>query len=264
MVLNALLIAFAILGDSSTAPAPRKAPMRPVKASAVALTTADKAKLKGDWLLPANPDKKFPRTGAVILVHGNESDRSELWELQNKLASWGAAVMVVDLRGHGESPVAKKGAEETLETRLNQYQEDIKSAVAYARKQKSIDPNRISILGVDLGAVAAIRYAGNDLQIKGVGFVSPETKIENFDLEVEAKKLRSRNLMLLAPIAVKESMEAMKAKLGSMLELRTIIADGEASGANLLNIRKSTDPNLTLELELKLWFRDLGSLSPGP
>ena len=255
----------------------KKPPARPQSASAVKLMTADKVNLKGDLVIPTNTTKQYPRSAAVILIHGGEGTRSEMWGLQRKITDWGAATLALDLRGHGESngngragaqavPAAGRGKGQPDEASvvLNPLQEDIKSAVVYLRKQKGIDPNRISLLGVDLGAAAAVRYAASDLGIKGVGYISPEAEIPGFDLQTEAKKISPRSLFVLAPLSAKERTEALTKALEGSCKVYPVVANGEARGCALLDIQKTTEEKLTTELGLKLWLRDLGALTPGP
>ena len=266
------LVVLAFPGSDPT----KKPPLRPQNANAIKLTTADKVNLKGDFVLPTNTTKQYPRSAAVILIHGGEGARSELWGLQKKITDWGAATLTLDLRGHGESssngragaqatPAAgnKKDVDEAAVV-LSPLQEDIKSAVVYLRKQKNIDPNRIALLGVDLGAAAAVRYAASDLSVKGVGYISPEAEIPGFNLQDEAKKLSPRSLFVLAPLSAKERTETLAKNLGGSCKVYSVVANGEAKGCALLDIQKTTEEKLTTELGLKLWLRDLGTLTPGP
>lgn len=251
----------------------KKAPVRPEKASAIKLVTADKLNLKADLLLPTNTNKEFPRSGAVILVHGQESDRSQLWALQRKITDWGSATLTLDLRGCGESAPARAGAKPVAaagkkgddgSALLNPLQEDIKSAIAFLRKQKGIDPSRIALLGIDTGAAAAIRVAIADLSIKGVGFVSPEAEISGFNLKEEAKKLSPRALLLLAPLASKDAVEGMATELATSMKVLSIVVNGDAKGVNLLEISKTTEPKMTTDMGLKIWLNEIGALTPGP
>lgn len=268
-------VAGLLLLSNAGSDANKKAPMRPEKASAVKLVTADKLNLKGDLLLPTNTTKEYPRVGAVILVHGQESDRSQLWALQRKVTDWGAATLTLDLRGYGESaaagvkPSAKPSAAAAKKVddgsaTLNPLQEDIKSAIAFLRKQKNIDPSRISLLGVDLGAAASLRVAIADLSIKGVGFVSPETEIAGFQLKEEAKKLSPRSMLLVAPLGAKDLAEGMANDLASSMKIRAIVIGADAKGAGLLEVSKTTEPKMTTDMGLKMWLNEIGALTPGP
>lgn len=276
--MQSLIACFAgilLLGNNNATDPAKKVVTCPTHATQVKLTTSDKLTLKGDLLLPTNTSKQYPRSAAVILVHSGEGCRSDWWNLQGKISNWGAVTLALDLRGHGESaPGYKSGTqvvnasakknEDGAAPLLNPIQEDIKAAVAFLRKQKTVDPNRISVIGVDVSAAAAIRYAVNDLSIKGVGFISAEAEIPNFNLQDEAKKLGTRQLMLLAPVSAKDATEGVAQKLQGTVNVAAFVVDGEAKGMDLFTIFKTTEPKLTTENALKLWLRDLGALTPGP
>ncbi len=265
-----LLIASAFWGSEPTLPDTHKKFERPQEAVAFELKTSDKATLKGDIILSKLTNRQFPRSGAVILIHGEGAHRKELWDLQRKIASWGASTMVVDLRGCGDSPLPKirktgKQAKEastnsSVLSMLEPIQIDIESSVDFLRKKykNEIDPNRITLIGFDLSAAAAIRYAGEDLSIKGVGFFSPEKELKGFHLVNEAKKLRGRQLFLVGANSAEEKITEMNEQLKNTVKTYAFAAKGEAVGIELLSKDRG------IEQDLKIWLKDCGALSPGP
>lgn len=95
-------------------------------------------------------------TGAVILAHGRDACRGEelrgtTQSLVCELTSRGLSVIMIDLRGHGESD----GARLTFGRR---EQRDILGAVDYLL-HRGYQPGRIGVLGASMGGVSAIAAA---------------------------------------------------------------------------------------------------------
>jgi pimeloyl-ACP methyl ester carboxylesterase len=89
---------------------------------------------------------------AIILVHGLGSSGSTMEVYARPLVRAGYSVFLMDLRGHGSSDRATTtyGVAEAL---------DVAGAVDYLHTRGDIDPHKIGILGVSLGAQAALRGA---------------------------------------------------------------------------------------------------------
>ena len=101
-------------------------------------------------------------TGAVILAHGRDACRGE--ELRGttrslvlELASRGLSVIMVDLRGHGESDHARL-------TFGRRERHDILGAVDFLLHRGYL-PGRIGVLGASMGGVSAIAAAAEELAI---------------------------------------------------------------------------------------------------
>jgi pimeloyl-ACP methyl ester carboxylesterase len=124
----------------------------------------DGLSIKG-WYLPSIGSSR-----AVILVHGKDSSRTaefdrdpddripgEFPDLGFALVKRGFTVLMIDLRGHGESSDARFsfGKRERL---------DIRRAVDYL-ETKGFKPGRIGVLGVSMGAASAIGAASEDDRI---------------------------------------------------------------------------------------------------
>jgi dienelactone hydrolase len=129
----------------------------------------------GKWPLPGtltlpNGDGPFP---AVVLVHGSGAhDRDEtirpnkpFRDLAWGLASRGVAVLRYTKRTyqHASKIPELKG---TFSVK-DEVTDDALAAVALARKQKGIDPNRVFLLGHSLGGYLAPRIATADPKLAG-------------------------------------------------------------------------------------------------
>jgi uncharacterized protein len=109
------------------------------------------------WYIPSTD-----HTRAVILVHGRNASRTDLFEgksidLASALNKAGFSVMMLDLRGHGESSDGR------FSYGLNERY-DVLGAVDWLVK-RGYQPGKIGVMGISLGSSAAIGAAANDDRI---------------------------------------------------------------------------------------------------
>jgi pimeloyl-ACP methyl ester carboxylesterase len=128
----------------------------------IGLQTVDGVKIAADWYHPSlKANQKFP---AVLLLHGFGESR-RVWEsfIADHLLKNNWMVLNVDLRGHGQS-LWKAGQKlvpnSTWLTDANQFPLDLDAAVNWLRSQEEVDPNRIGVIGVDMGANLAYLASG--------------------------------------------------------------------------------------------------------
>jgi len=122
----------------------------------VTLLAADGVEIAG-WFIPSTASDK-----ALILVHGHNSSRSH--EFGGKFPEFAAAmhrqgfsVLMIDLRGHGQSEAAY------CTFGLSERQ-DVIGAFNWL-KQQGYKPQKIGVLGVSLGAAAVIGAAADNPEI---------------------------------------------------------------------------------------------------
>src|SRR5215207_2031519 len=119
----------------------------------VRLTTTDGLTLVG-WYVPS-------RTGAAIItLHGSGGNRTGTLEHAAMLARHGYGILLLDLRGHGNS-----GGQVALGWDANL---DIDAALAYLCTRLDVDPQRIGVLGLSMGGEVAIQAAAHTKWIKAV------------------------------------------------------------------------------------------------
>jgi len=90
--------------------------------------------------------------GTIILIHGLGGASADMVFHAEFLASAGYGVFLIDLRAHGSSD----GDTSTFGLREG---EDVVSAVSYLLKRIDVDGSKIGVLGISLGAQAALRGA---------------------------------------------------------------------------------------------------------
>lgn len=132
----------------------------------VLFRSEDGIPLKG-WLIPLS--RGVTEKGTVILCHGYSGNKD--WDLDRVpfLREDGYNVLLFDFRGHGESGenYTSIGYFETL---------DLMGAVNYLKNREDVDPSRIFVMGVSMGAAVCILTAAKSPDIKAVvadsGFAS--------------------------------------------------------------------------------------------
>lgn len=118
----------------------------------VTLTSADGLKLAA-WYIPGK------QPNAIILIHGINANRTVMLPTASLLAEAGYSLLLIDLRGHGES-----------EGHLNSYGYreawDVQAGVDYLSALPEVE--RIGIIGTSLGGAAVARAAASDPRLEAV------------------------------------------------------------------------------------------------
>ena len=183
------------------------------------------------WLAPANVG-----TPAVVLVHGFKTSRAEMLPWARFLHAAGYNTLLLDLRGAGRSGgnTIGLGATET---------HDIVEAARTAGEAFHTD--RVAVLGISLGAGAAILAAADDPRITAVIADSAWTD-QDFQLArlgfVDIGPLR----LPLPPLGV----PAVNAMVGAdVAKARPLDAIGRIAPRPILLIHSADDDNATTPLE---------------
>jgi alpha-beta hydrolase superfamily lysophospholipase len=121
----------------------------------IELTTLDDITLTA-WFIPA-PE---PNGAALVLAHGHGGNRSALLPNAEILTRNGYSLLLLDLRGHGQS-------DGDLVTYGFLESQDVLAAVEYLARRSEIDRDQIGLLGQSLGGAAVI-HAGAQSEIPRV------------------------------------------------------------------------------------------------
>ncbi len=121
------------------------------------------------WYIPSNDNKQ-----AVILVHGRDDSRTKAFaghfiEFAKAFYEKGISVLMIDLRGHGESSEARYtfGLKE---------RRDVLGAVDWL-ETRGYQPGRIGVFGYSLGAASVIGAAAEDEEIGAIAVDSAFSEI---------------------------------------------------------------------------------------
>jgi uncharacterized protein len=102
--------------------------------------------------------QKWP---GVVVAHGLGASHDQYLPLAQALHSAGFAVLMLDMRGQGESAAAvvTYGLRESM---------DVLAGVKYLRELQDVDETKVCVVGHDMGAMAALQAAALDSSITTV------------------------------------------------------------------------------------------------
>jgi alpha-beta hydrolase superfamily lysophospholipase len=120
------------------------------------ITSADGTPLRADYYVGQEPAR---RRGVIVVVHGYCEHRGRYVHVAEHLVRHGYAVLVGDLRGHGES-----GGERGFIRRFGDYVDDVSALLAEAQRVYSAQPESGAKEGSG-GAVAVSEPGGDAAQM---------------------------------------------------------------------------------------------------
>lgn len=190
-------------GTETTMPTMSPDPaVRSARSQPVQFQTADGFSLFGTLFSASHLTGPRP---AVILIHPfNENHGQWSGFVPELVVERGYVALAFDLRGHGNS-IFRNGQAFTIQNfsveDFNQMPLDVEAAVAFLKTRPEADPNRIGVVGTDIGANIAFVSAGLVSDIKATVSVSPSFR-ENQAREVligtNIPGFAPRNILFLA------------------------------------------------------------------
>ncbi len=149
-------------------------------------TAKDGLNMVGMLYVPKEASTKN-RVPLVILLHSLGKNKSDWYELPEKIKSLNFAVLNLDLRGHGASINKQNGKKKYWQNFKNiefaKYPQDINDALAALKKDyPEINTGRTGLVGANIGANAAV-IAGskNNKDIKTMVLISPYSSIKGLN-----------------------------------------------------------------------------------
>ena len=129
----------------------------------------------------------------VFLCHGYLSSRSELLTLASTFQENGYNLFLFDFRAHGTSSLSPStlGRRET---------EDLLGAIQMVSERSDVNPNRVGLWGVSLGAWVALSAATRSSRVKTVVVDSPFDSPGSF-VEMQTSSLFGVNNILINKMA---------------------------------------------------------------
>ena len=131
--------------DSTSEPPP------PTVSSPISIMTSDGLELRGSW----QPAPGVTSGPAVLLLHELWGDRGDFTLIWDVFQNAGISTMAFDFRGHGNSADASVD-NDTLRTSPGLLEADVRAALDELLQKSEVDPSKIGILGLDVGANLAV------------------------------------------------------------------------------------------------------------
>jgi pimeloyl-ACP methyl ester carboxylesterase len=155
-------------------------------ANEVNFETSDGITLNG-WYMPPPTDREVYTDGAsMIFVHDHGRNWGQFLEVAPQLNRNGYGILLFDLRNHGES-----GGDLTT-MGFNEVR-DIEAAFEFLSTQDEVDPERIGIYGIGMGAATAIRAM---VRIPKAKLLIADTAYESFNALVEIEFTTSMSYII--------------------------------------------------------------------
>jgi len=192
----------------------------------VRFTTSDGVVITGT-LFPAGANAP-----TVLCLHQWRSDRASFDELARKLQAAGYTVLTIDMRGYGGSTKTVDGKPVRTDRKA---QPDVTAAISFLRAHKSVDANRIAIIGASYGSSNAIQYAARDAAIKSVVLLSPGLNYFNeLPTEDAVKIWGSRPMLAVASSEDVRSVETLQAYSSIASRVQVQQYDNAGHGTDIL------------------------------
>jgi len=169
------------------------------KFEAVEYKTRDKQIVHAAYFAP----RKKGKAPAALLVHDAGGDSTALYSLADNLQRKGFAVLVPDLRGHGESITEScdwsKTTDAEAQMRLWNYSmRDLEASTEYLRDQDKVHNANLSMVGVGAGSLLAARYAIHDENARAVVVIDPQDESYGFNMGKDITELGGLPVLIMA------------------------------------------------------------------
>ncbi len=169
---------------------------------------------------------------AVLCLHQWRSDKASFSTLARSLQSAGFTVLAIDLRGYGGSTRSSGGAVVRPDRKVVA---DVEAAVGFMRKQASVDPARIGIIGASYGSSNALQYAVGDNRIRALVLLSPGLNYFNeLPTEEPVRRWGSRPMLAVASSEDVRSVEALQAYAKLATGVQKQFYDNAGHGTDML------------------------------
>ncbi|HIF40232.1 MAG TPA: alpha/beta fold hydrolase [Planctomycetes bacterium] len=171
----------------------------------VRLTTLDKVHLAANYYPPRSKTKRSP---AIILLHDAGGQRKGLRPMAEYLNKKGFAVLLLDLRSHGDSATEKmdwsKLDERGRTTQWAFASRDLAAAAKFLRGQKGVHTANLTVIGLGAGSSLALRHAQEDENVRATVLLNPPEKALGIKMASALTDLGGLPTLIVSP---KESRE---------------------------------------------------------
>ncbi len=219
-----LLFHFLLVGVAVAATPTRTTPIVPVRggkapADAVRVRTDDSLELAGLYYAPKPSTNRVP---AAILVHDAGGNKEQMTLFAERLQGQGLAVLVLDLRGQGESKTSALdwGRLDSFErTRMWAYTtRDIEAGSAWLKSRREVHSASLAVVGLRAGCSLAANHAARDGNVRAVVLIEPSFENLGFDLAGEISSLAGLETKVFSSREHQAEVEEIKRKASAANE----------------------------------------------
>ena len=171
----------------------------------VRLTTADKVHLAANYYPPRSKTKRAP---AIILVHDAGGQRKGLQPMAEYLNKKGFAILLLDIRSHGDSATKKidwsKMDERGRTTQWAFASRDMAAAAKFLRMQKGVHTANLTVIGLGAGSSLALRHAQDDENVRSTVLLNPPEKALGLNMGNVLTDLGGMPTLIVSPTECRE------------------------------------------------------------
>jgi len=171
----------------------------------------------------------------VLLLHQLGQDRHDFDQVWMTFQNSGISTLALDFRGHGDSDPAAVELEALL-TDPDQLRHDVAAGLAFLASQEAVDPNRIGVMGVSVGANMAVvaNHRRQEWGVKSICAIS--ARLERVQDLAETVELDLANALYVAAVDEHPQAEDADALFNLTEEPKDleIVLGTAAHGADLL------------------------------
>jgi predicted esterase len=179
----------------------------------VRLTTSDRVHLAANYYPPRSKTKRSP---AIILLHDAGGQRKSLRPMAEYLNKKGFAILLLDLRCHGDSATEKMDWSE-LDERGRTIQwafasRDLAAAAKFLRGQKGVHTANLTVIGLGAGSSLALRHAQEDENVRATVLLNPPEKALGLKMATALTDLGGLPTLIVSPKECRESHSGLQSQ----------------------------------------------------
>ena len=141
----------------------------PYNSQDVTFPASDGVKISATWYTPETIKPPFK---SVILIHEYSGDMHDWDSFIPQFTNRSYAVLAIDMRGFGQSQSVPRTGEY-----YDNLIKDVEGAVTYLQSRSDVDPNRIGVVGAQLGGTVAYASSVYVKGVKAVVAISPSSDV---------------------------------------------------------------------------------------